>query len=180
MARRRGIVRGETGVAKRDGTGFVGADGRLYPDLRRAFGRYSGIKQCPRCKSGAQGAWFCRIAHGHLDRPDHDGGDSARALAVLEDRGAEYLEGELARLLEDQARGCPEDSLEVLSEDLLCHVAGFLPDLAQLSALCQTSQQGRLLLHQSVYSEALLRGVYLRAFGEPGAACSTRFLAGIV
>jgi hypothetical protein len=182
LALKRGIVDGDQS--------FIGADGRMYPDLRRAFGKHVHVRQCSLCKMRVQGSWYCRIGHGHLDKPDHDGGNSADPLLELSRMG----EDELVRRLGGLRRGKGDDdirrggkvalvggfegtgwSMEDLSEDLLYLIASFLPSLVDLISLCSTSVRSRRLLNGggSVRrSEDLLRGVFLRAFGRGGNGAS--------
>lgn len=185
LARKRGTIEsaGDGGA----GSSFLGANGRVYPDLRQSFGKHVKIKQCSLCKSRVQGHWYCRIAHAHLDKPDYDGGRSAEGLVELFRCTVEDLEGRLQDLLsgggrmrgaagrrkegDGQAAGFSEGtgwSMNALSEDILYHVASFLPTLSQLSSFCATSRRARRLLHGSVHSEKLLRGIFLRQFGQDG------------
>ncbi|KAL3793194.1 hypothetical protein ACHAW5_009496 [Stephanodiscus triporus] len=160
---------------------FLGANGRTYPDLRLAFGKHSRTRQCSLCKMRVQGSWYCRVGHGHLDRPDHDGGNSASVLAELSRMSTDELEGRLRGLMmttTSSSSSCPRIaaaggggrfhgtgwSMDDLGNDLLYHVASFLPSLSDLSSLCMTSRRARRLL-LGRRSEDLLRGVFLRAFG---------------
>ncbi|KAL7533642.1 LOW QUALITY PROTEIN: hypothetical protein ACHAXR_005360, partial [Thalassiosira sp. AJA248-18] len=170
LARKKGILESDSG--------FLGANGRMYPDLRKAFGKHVDVKQCSLCKSRVQGHWFCRITHGHLDKPDYDGGNSAECLIELFRCSVEELEEKLWALLpggkkkkESRTKKgfeSEEWSMNVLSEDLLYMIASFLPSLSQLASFCKTSKRGQYLLHCSVHSEKLFRGVFLRTFGEQG------------
>ena len=170
-------------------SGFLGANGRMYPDLRKAFGQHVDMKQCSLCKQRVQGHWYCRITHSHLDKPDYDGGNSAGSLAELFRCGVNELEERLWNLqstgrkkrsadesLLSQGRkmgpvgfeGTDGWSMNVMSEDLLFHIASFLPSLSQLTSFCRASKRGQDLLYRSVHSEKLFRGVYLRSFGKQG------------
>jgi hypothetical protein len=140
-----------------------------------------------------QGSWYCRVGHGHLDKPDHDGGDSARLLGDMNSMGVEDLERRLRGLRTAGGKGNDDDvrwggsiapgggfdragwSMDDLGEDLLYHVASYLPTLSDLSSLCSTSGRARRLLYggggeegNARRSEDLLRGVFLRAFGSGG------------
>ena len=177
------ILHGAALVGKRDAldtaAGFLGADGRRYPDLRQAFGRHlPDIKPCALCKARVQGAWFCRVGHGHLDKVDYDGGDSARCLAELH----RFDQGELERRLIDLVAGRPASERSppsraslgaagssTLSDDLLHRIAAYLPQLSQLASFCRANKACQRLLHHSSRSEELLGGVYLREFGTPAA-----------
>jgi hypothetical protein len=176
LAMKRGVIDGDHS--------FLGADGRMYPDLRRAFGKHVDVRQCSLCKMRVQGSWYCRIEHGHLDKPDHNGGNSADPLVKLSRMGVDELVGRLGGL----RRGKGDDdirwggkvalvggfdgtgwSMDDLNQDLLYHIASFLPSLSDLISLCSTSARSRRLLYGggSVRrSEDLLRGVFLRAFGR--------------
>ncbi|KAL7545746.1 hypothetical protein ACHAWF_009099 [Thalassiosira exigua] len=182
LAKKKGLIESELDLS------FLGANGKIYPDLRQAFGKHVPSKQCALCKARVQGAWFCRILKGHVDKRDHDGGDSAErsispdsaeslaecfraSVEELEERlrslssGARGKEGEDAPLATRHGSGW---SVDALGDELLHHVASLVPTLSQLAALCGTCRRGRRLLHRSVHSEDLLRGVFLRAFGERG------------
>lgn len=157
-------------------TGFIGANGKLYPDLRKAFGKYIDMKQCSLCKKHVQGAWYCRIRHTHLDKPDWDGGNSAECLSNLFIKSIEELEGMLSNLFDEcQKKNALNDgfenddySMNMLSEDLLYQIASYLPSLSQLVSFCQTSKRSQYLFYQSVHSEKLFRGIFLRSFGDQG------------
>ena len=175
LARKKGILETDNG--------FLGANGRMYPDLRKAFGKHVNMKQCSLCKSRVQGHWFCRITHSHLDKPDYDGGgNSAECLIELFRGSIEGLEARLWSLLPGGKESCSNTiaastregfessdwSMSNLSEDLLYQIASFLPTLSQLVSFCKTSKRSQHLLYRSVHSEKLFRGVFLRAFGEQG------------
>eukprot|EP00581_Thalassiosira_minuscula_P015198 CAMPEP_0183714366 /NCGR_PEP_ID=MMETSP0737-20130205/8898_1 /TAXON_ID=385413 /ORGANISM="Thalassiosira miniscula, Strain CCMP1093" /LENGTH=926 /DNA_ID=CAMNT_0025943275 /DNA_START=152 /DNA_END=2932 /DNA_ORIENTATION=+ len=178
LAHKRGTV--EAG----SDAGFIGADGRMYADLRKAFGKHVPIKQCALCKARVQGHWFCRIAHGHLDKPDYDGGNTASeclldlfrcTIEELDERLQELLSGgpvmnngRKKTKVELEGFRTAEWSMNRLSEDLLYQIASFLPNLSQLTSFCKTSKRGQHLLYESVHSEKLFQGVFLRAFGEEG------------
>jgi len=168
---------------------FVGADGRTYPDIRLAFNRHANIEPCSLCKSRVQGAWYCRIRHGHFDKPDHDGGNSAVRLEEMSRMNIDELEGRLCalanggvdcvdgvgRINKNGKRKSSDDyytgsgtgwSMDDLGEDLLFHIASFVPKLSDLSAFCSTSNRARRLLQRGCdQSEDLLRGVFHRTFG---------------
>mmetsp|Transcript_49285 Transcript_49285/g.96409 ORF Transcript_49285/g.96409 Transcript_49285/m.96409 type:complete len:711 (+) Transcript_49285:103-2235(+) len=63
-----------------DGGSWVAYNGEVYPDVSKAFGAYSGVKPCTRCKSNKQGAFYCRFKRCHREN-DYDGGDS---IAILD------------------------------------------------------------------------------------------------
>lgn len=181
LVRLRGILNSEPS--------FVGADGRTYPDIRLAFNRHANIEACSLCKSRVQGTWYCRIRHGHFDKPDHDGGNSAVRLAEISRMSIDELEGRLCTLANGGIDGVDGVSrisnigkrkssdgyytgsgtgwsMDDLGEDLLFHIASFVPKLSDLSAFCSTSSRTRRLLHCGYdQSENLLRGIFYRFFG---------------
>ena len=177
--------------------GFVGPGGRAYPDLRRSFGKFVDVKACALCRARVQGHWYCRIGSGHADKLDWDGGDSAREIREMYGADVEELEGRLRDLVygtpsrggeersDPSAEGGrsaggdgPRDpsvwSMDLLSDELLHHVASYVPTLPALAALASTSRRAadRLLSSRpdDPRSESLYRGVFLRAFGPGGAS----------
>lgn len=169
---------------------FLGSDGRIYPNLRLAFGKHVDMKPCSLCKSRVQGHWYCRVKHTHVDKPDYDGGNSAEELAALFRCSIDVLEERLWSLMNGKAkRGgekkrksinrnknvCVDEfdhhvefSMNLLSEDILYQIASFLPSLKDLVSFCKTSKRCQQLIHGSIHSEKLFRGVFLRRFGMQG------------
>ena len=166
---------------------FLGVNGHIYPDLRLAFGKYTGVKPCAVCKQRVQGAFFCRLKHIHLEVPDYDGGNSAACLKELFQRSVSELEKVRAswgvvwgwrskrNVEEDKLKEgtlmCIDGanwSMDRVSEDLLYHIASFLPSIKQLLSFCRTSKRVYHLLYKSVHSENLFRGTFLRCFGPEG------------
>jgi hypothetical protein len=160
---------------------FLAANGKLYPDLRSNFGKYSNMKQCGVCKQRVQGAYYCRLKHCHLEVPDHDGGNSAECLKNLFRKSVEELEriqrsyvGDFGDDLFESTDKLSKDhgkdwSLDQLNEDLLFHVASYIPSLPDLALFCSTSKRANALFTNSAQCERLLRGVYINKFGERGA-----------
>mmetsp|Transcript_702 Transcript_702/g.1423 ORF Transcript_702/g.1423 Transcript_702/m.1423 type:complete len:316 (+) Transcript_702:1018-1965(+) len=68
-----------TAEGNHEGGTWVGYNGEVYPDVSKAFGAYSGVKPCTRCKSNKQGAYYCRFKRCHREH-DYDGGDSITIL----------------------------------------------------------------------------------------------------
>ncbi|KAL7468038.1 hypothetical protein ACHAXS_008268 [Conticribra weissflogii] len=174
---------------------FIGVDGRTYPDLRLAFGKYANMKQCAVCKQRVQGAFYCRLKMMHLDVPDWDctghGGetDSLETLRKFFHTSIDELEEtqgkwelssngrnekKRSRHARDSNRSVLESanglidkiSMDSLGEDLLYLVASFLPTLQQLVSFCQSSKRSHNLLYNSIHSENLFRGVFQRSFGN--------------
>jgi hypothetical protein len=50
-------------------------DGKVYPDIGKAFITFANIKQCEKCKNANMDAYFCRLRRRHKE-PDHDGGET--------------------------------------------------------------------------------------------------------
>ena len=161
---------------------FLAANGTLYPDLRASFGKYSNIKQCGVCKQRVQGPYYCRLKHCHLEVPDYDGGNSADCLKELFRKSVKELEQIQRHYLGDcdDEVTCTEKhqsavnhgkewSLDQLNEDLLFHVASYIPNLRSLATFCSTSKRAHALFINAAKSERLLRGVYLNKYGERGA-----------
>lgn len=61
---------------------FRAPDGKVYPDISKAFALHAGLKPCERCKNNKQGAYHCRLRRKHKEL-DHDGSDSPGVLAPL-------------------------------------------------------------------------------------------------
>jgi hypothetical protein len=57
-------------------------------------------------------------------------------------------------------------SLDQLNDDLLCHIASYIPTLQSLASFSATSKRARLMLANSAHSERLFRGVYVTNFGD--------------
>lgn len=167
---------------------FLGADGRYYPDLRSNFGKYADLKQCAVCKQRVQGAYYCRLKCCHLEVPDWDGADnSAKCLKELfrkdvhelemiqrryagEDDGGDYdTVGNSREGGQSSFRGS-EWSVDQLNDDLLQHVASYIPSLRGLVTFCATSKRAHsILTRDGARSESLLRGIYQNKYGERGA-----------
>ena len=182
--------------------GFVGPGGRAYPDLRRSFGKFADVKACALCKARVQGHWYCRISNGHSDKLDWDGGDSAREIREMYGADVEELEARLRGLIDGTSGDCDgrgstrsshpsvegvrksaakDDlldpavwSMDLLSDELLYHVASYVPSLPDLASLSATSRRSSRCLLSSrpddPRSESLYRGVFLRSFGPKGAS----------
>lgn len=165
-------------------TQFLGSDGVTYSDLRSAFGKHGGMKQCELCKQRVQGPFYCRILHQHLDVPDYDGGNSYECLRglfkcnvdSLVERQHELLyrgEGSRKRKAIESTpsvidRLGSSSSMDLMSEEVLLQIALFIPNLSGLISFCKTSKRMQKLLHTSVHSEKLFRGTFLQTFGERG------------
>mmetsp|Transcript_33909 Transcript_33909/g.65179 ORF Transcript_33909/g.65179 Transcript_33909/m.65179 type:complete len:898 (-) Transcript_33909:305-2998(-) len=175
---------------------FIGVDGRTYPDLRLAFGKYANMKQCAVCKQRVQGAFYCRLKMMHIDVPDWDctghGGetDNLETLRKFFHTSIDELEGtqgkwelnsndengkKRSRRERDSQRSVPATgngvivnniSIDTLGEDLLYLVASFIPTLQQLVSFCQVSKRSHNLLYNSIHSENLFRGMFQRSFGN--------------
>jgi WD40 repeat protein len=162
---------------------FLGADGKIYPDLRGNFGKYANMKQCAVCKQRVQGAYFCRLKHLHLEVPDFDSSvNSAECLKALFRMSVEELEGSQGSWMLGREKGrkrkiqavATEDvdatnwSMDLLNDDIFYQIASFLPTLPSIISFCQTSKRAVRLLNNSSHSEKLFRGIFLRQFGEKG------------
>ncbi|KAL7433400.1 hypothetical protein ACHAXH_005940, partial [Discostella pseudostelligera] len=190
----RAVLASKRGTIDIDPT-FLGSDGRVYPNLRLAFRNHVDMKPCSLCKSRVQGHWYCRIAHAHVDKPDYDGGNSADVLVDLFRCSDDVLEERLGSLMREKGDGkgrrevgekqqksifrkenvrvdrldCDEDfSMNLLNEDILYQIASFIPSIKDLISFCKTSKRSQHLLHGSIHSEQLFRGVFVRAFGMQG------------
>jgi hypothetical protein len=178
----RAVLASKKGTIDSDPT-FLGSDGRIYPNLRLAFGQHVDVKQCSLCKQRVQGPWYCRVAHAHLDKPDYDGGTSAEELVelfhcsvdVIEKRAWSLVygkdEGDGKQGEEKKKRSMNHDqefSMNLLNEDILYQIASFIPSLKDLASFCKTSKRCQQLMYGSIQSEKLLRGVFFRAFGMQG------------
>lgn len=166
-------------------TQFLGSDGSTYSDLRSAFGKHGGMKQCELCKQRVQGPFYCRIVHQHLDVPDYDGGNSYDCLRELfkctvdslVERQHELLyrgEGSRKRKAIEPTPSVIDglddntSSMDLMSEEVLMQIALFIPNLSGLISFCKTSKRMQKLLYASVHSEKLFRGLFLQTFGERG------------
>ncbi len=176
------VLASKKGTVDSDPT-FLGGDGRVYPNLRLAFGQHVDMKQCSLCKQRVQGSWYCRVAHAHLDKPDFDGGTSAEELVELFQCSVDVIEKRAWSLIhgKDEEEGKQEEkkkkrsmnydeefSMNLLNEDILYQITSFLPSLKDLTSFCKTSKRCQQLMHGSIRSEKLLRGVFFRAFGMQG------------
>ncbi len=179
----RAVLASKKGTVDSDPT-FLGGDGRIYPNLRRAFVKHADMKQCSLCKHRVrvQGPWLCRVAHAH-DKPDYDGGNSAKQLVELFQCSVDVLEERLWSLMDGKDEGKrkqgykkkkkrlnhdKEFSMNLLNEDILFQIASFLPSLKDLISFCKTSKRCQQLMRRPIHSEKLFRGVFLRAFGMQG------------
>ncbi len=166
-------------------TQFLGSDGVTYSDLRSAFGKHGGMKQCALCKQRVQGPFYCRILHQHLDVPDYDGGNSYECLrglfkcnvdSLVEKQHELLYTGEGSRKRKAIERtpsvldGLDDNtsSMDLMSEEVLLQIALFIPNLSGLISFCKTSRRMQKLLHTSVHSEKLFRGPFIQTFGERG------------
>ncbi|KAL3781869.1 hypothetical protein HJC23_005409 [Cyclotella cryptica] len=162
---------------------FLGANGKLYPDLRFNFGKYSNMKQCGVCRQRVQGAYYCRLKQCHLEVTDYDSAaNSAECLKDLFRMSIEELEELQTQWIGGPKRGLHkaeksqmlmsnhgrEWSLDHLHEDLLLHVASFIPTLTTLVLFCSTSKRANDLLKNGTHSEDLYRGLFLKKFGYQG------------
>lgn len=166
-------------------TQFLGSDGSTYSDLRSAFGKHGGMKQCELCKQRVQGPFYCRILHQHLDVPDYDGGNSYECLRALfkcnvdnlVERQHELLyrgEGSRKRKAIEPTPSVLNELhdntslMDLMSEEVLLQIALFIPNLSGLISFCKTSRRMQKLLYTSVHSDKLFRGPFLQTFGERG------------
>jgi hypothetical protein len=180
----RAVLASKQGTVEIDST-FLGSDGRIYPNLRRAFNKHADMKQCSLCKQQGQvqGPWHCRVANAHVDKPDYDGGNSAEELVELFRCSVDVLEERFWSLVNgnDEGKGKQgnkkkkkrmnhneELSMNLLNEDILYQIASFIPSLKDLVSFCKISQRCQQLMRRSIHSEKLFRGVFLQAYGMQG------------
>ena len=57
-------------------------DGKVFPDIGKAFRSYAKVKPCEKCKLANMDAYHCRLRRRH-DEPDYDGGDGFAVWAPL-------------------------------------------------------------------------------------------------
>ena len=160
---------------------FLASNGKLYPDLRSNFGKYANMKQCAVCKQRVQGAYYCRLKHCHLEVTDYDGGNSAEGLKELFRKSVAELEQIQRYYVGDYDEEGVDDStaanlaaadhgkdwsLDQLNEDLIFHVASYIPTLGDLSTFSKTCKRAHRLFTSPAQSERLLRGVYTNRYCE--------------
>ena len=165
-------------------TQFLAADEKVYPDLRSAF-KHVGVKQCELCKQRVQGAFYCRIAHEHLDVPDYDGGSSYVCIrdffkSTVDDlvqKQDELLYGEggsrKRRAMESstyafQSSDDNATSMDLMSGEVMLQIALFIPTFHDLISFCKTSKRMQKLLYTSVHSDMLFSALFLKTFGRRG------------
>ncbi|KAL7484999.1 hypothetical protein ACHAW6_010589 [Cyclotella cf. meneghiniana] len=162
---------------------FLGVNGKLYPDLRFNFGKYSNMKQCGICRQRVQGTFYCRLKQCHLEVTDYDSAENSAeclkdlfrmSIAELEELQKNWICGSKPGINEREKsqelvlnHGL-EWSLDQLHEDLLMHVVSFIPTLTQLVLFCSTSKRALALLEKTTHAEYLYRGLFLKKFGYQG------------
>jgi hypothetical protein len=64
-------------------TPFIGADGKVYRYIKKAFATFSGMRPCRKCRRAAKGAYHCRLQLKHdssdVDDPGHNSLNTLRS-----------------------------------------------------------------------------------------------------